>query len=328
LAYLVIILGALLTGAALFRHVTQKQSSSFTQEEFSGYLNYRLKHGKSYTVAETEYRFGLYLQAVKRVAEKNAKNTWRSAVNKFSDLTIEEFKAKYLGFRPSSNEAKQYEWSLLNKEPSNDVDWRTTEGVVTGVKDQRSCGSCWAFSATGALEGASKLQAKVDGDYSEQQLVDCSTSYGNEGCDGGLMNQAFDYVIDNGITTEKAYPYKGVDQKCKSKVGDFKITSYDNVPPNSSPALANACDQQPVAVAIEADEIMEYESGIFADKSCGDALDHGVLLVGYTKDIWIVKNSWGTSWGEEGYIRFSRSAISDKQGGICGILSAASYPTV
>ena len=142
------------------------------------------------------------------------------------------------------------------------------------------------------------------------------------------MNQAFQFVIDNGIETEAQYPYKARDQKCQSKVGDFKIKHFVNVPQKSSGALLNACTTQPVSVAIEADEIMDYKSGIFADTSCGTALDHGGLLVGYTDEYWKVKNSWSSDWGENGFIRFSRSAIPDKKGGICGILLAASYPTM
>jgi len=241
---------------------------------------------------------------------------------------MKEFKAKYLGYKPNPKEVKQFNLELLNAVPSNDADWRNKTGFVTAVKDQGQCGSCWAFSATGALEGvAAVAYQKPSQSFSEQQLVDCSRKYGNDGCDGGLMNQAFQFVIDNGIESEAQYPYKARDQACKSKVGDFKIGHFVNVPEKSSGALASACDQQPIAVAIEADEIMDYSSGIFADKNCGDQLDHGVLLVGYTADYWIVKNSWGSSWGEKGYIRMSRSVIPDTKGGICGILTAASYPT-
>jgi C1A family cysteine protease len=312
------------------RQQSQKLGIMLPHKVMHAFNVYQEKFDKTYdTPVEHAYRLAIFYNSLKRIEAKNKLGlSHTSGINHFSDLTKKEFKAKYLGYKPNPKEVKTYNNELLNAIPSNDVDWRNSTGVVTPVKDQGQCGSCWAFSATGAMEGVAALSyQKPSQSFSEQQLVDCSSKYGNEGCDGGLMNQAFQFVIDNGIETEAQYPYKARDQTCKSKVGDFKIAHFVNVPEKSSGALAGACDKQPVAVAIEADEIMDYESGIFADKNCGDQLDHGVLLVGYTADYWLVKNSWGNSWGEKGYIRMSRTAIPDKNGGICGILTAASYPT-
>lgn len=323
-------------GSAVFLHFRQKRVANDLPPKhvIEAFASFKQIHGKNYnSPQENAFRLVNFYKSYQRVAEKNAKNSYRSAIHHFSDLTKQEFKAKYLGYKPNVNEVKTYNYDLLRANRTNgDVDWRTKSGVVTPIKDQGQCGSCWAFSATGALEGVAAVSKKQPGmSFSEQQLVDCSTKYGNEGCDGGLMNQAFQFVIDNGIETEAQYPYKAVDQKCKSKVGDFKVSKFTNVPVKSTAALAAACDVQPVSVAIEADEIMDYDSGIFKDKNCGDALDHGVLLVGYVTsdpegEYWIVKNSWGTSWGEKGYIRMSRTVIPDKKGGICGILTASSYP--
>ena len=295
----------------------------------NAFQQWKSLHNKIYTSpAEEAHRFENFLKSYNRVKARNAVFTsFTSGLNKFSDLSKEEFKANYLGYKPTANSEKDYDYSLLEATPSNDVDWRTVTGVVTPIKDQGQCGSCWAFSATGSLEGVAQISGKQSFSFSEQQLVDCSSKYGNEGCNGGLMNQAFDYVIANGIETEAMYPYTARDGKCASKTGVYKIKSYKNVPTKSSTALASACDTQPVSVAIEADEIMDYTGGIFSDTSCGSNLDHGVLLVGYTANAWIVKNSWGTSWGEAGYIRMSRTALPDKKGGICGILMASSYPT-
>jgi C1A family cysteine protease len=295
------------------------------------FVSFKQKFGKTYnSPKEFAFRFAKFLSTFRKIEATNALGlSHTSALNQFSDLTKEEFKAKYLGYKPNTNEVLTYNNELLNAIPSNDVDWRSTTGVVTPIKDQGQCGSCWAFSATGSLEGTAALGAKQPSlSFSEQQLVDCSTKYGNEGCNGGLMNQAFQYVIEHGIETEAQYPYKARDQICKSKTGAFKVGHFANVPVKSSGALAAACNIQPVSVAIEADEIMSYSGGIFADKNCGSQLDHGVLLVGYTADYWIVKNSWGSTWGEQGYIRMSRTAIPDTKGGICGILTAASYPTL
>jgi C1A family cysteine protease len=144
------------------------------------------------------------------------------------DLTNAEFKATYLGLLPKKTASVFGTHKHSGKAPAASVDWRT-KGDVQKVKDQGQCGSCWAFSTVGSLESADAIQKGTLGDFSEQQLVDCSTSYGNMGCNGGLMDYAFQYVIDNGITTESAYPYKAVDQKCKVQGGDFKITKFTDV---------------------------------------------------------------------------------------------------
>lgn len=329
-----ILLGAIALSGALFVHMnnTQANKSFYPPKHIrDAFTTYKSRFNKAYATPQEEmHRLINFWKSYERVSAKNSANKgYTSAVNMFSDMSKEEFKAKYLGYRPKTQRSGEVEFSLLNGVPSNDVDWRTKTGVVTPVKDQGQCGSCWAFSTTGAVEGsAAVLSGKAGLSFSEQQLVDCSSSYGNEGCNGGLMESAFQYIQANGITTEDEYPYKARDQTCKTKVGVYKVKGYKNVPEKSSAALANAVDQQPIAIAIEADEIMEYDSGVFDDTSCGRALDHGVLLVGYTADAWIVKNSWSKSWGEDGYIRFSRKAVPDKQGGICGLLMDASYPTV
>lgn len=332
--YLLVILGAIALGSAVFLHCKNHKlgHSMVSPKVIEAWVAYKQKFGKQYaTPVEQLFRLKNFYATYQKIEAKRAMKglTYTVGFHHFADMSKEEFRAKYLGYKANANEVKTYNEELLKGTPANTIDWRTQTGVVTPVKDQGQCGSCWAFSSTGALEGVAAVSGKQPGlSFSEQQLVDCSWKYGNEGCNGGLMNQAFQYVIDNGINSEAAYPYKARDQTCLNKVSIFKIAHFANVPPNSSGALANACDQQPVAVAIEADEIMSYTGGVFNDPSCGDQLDHGVLLVGYTDDYWIVKNSWSASWGEKGYIRMSRTAIPDKQGGICGILTAASFPTL
>jgi len=218
---------------------------------------------------------------------------------------------------------------------ADSVDWRE-KGVVTGVKNQEQCGSCWAFSATGAVEGAwaIKYGAKKLVSLSEQNLIDCSGDYGNYGCDGGLMDNAFEYIFQNrGIDTEDSYPYTGVDGSCKYSANSVgaSVYSYADVNPGSERELTNAIGTAgPVSVAIDASQasFQFYSSGVYFEPSCSSyQLDHGVLAVGYgsqnSQDFYIVKNSWGPEWGSNGYILMARNKHNN-----CGIASAASYPLV
>jgi C1A family cysteine protease len=211
------------------------------------------------------------------------------------------------------------------------VDWRQ-KNAVTPVKNQQQCGSCWAFSTTGSVEGAHAIKTGNLVSLSEQQLVDCSGAQGNQGCNGGLMDQAFQYIIsNNGITTESSYPYTAQQGTCQTNVTSAAtISSFVDVTANSETSLMQAINVGPVSIAIEADQpcFQFYSGGILSDPSCGTQLDHGVLLVGYGTDsstntpYWIVKNSWGASWGESGYIRLIRNQNE------CGVAAEASYPVV
>lgn len=225
------------------------------------------------------------------------------------------------------------------------VDWRT-KGAVTDVKSQGSCGSCWSFSTTGSLEGIYAITHGSLVSFSEQQLVDCDNGIRkNHGCNGGLMDLAFDWISSNGgLCTEQDYPYlsgttekAGTCQKsCKLTQGS-KISKYTDVIPNSDEAMMTALAQQPVSVAIQASQkdFQLYKSGIFTGV-CGSELDHGVLLVGYgtqnNLDYYILKNSWGTSWGMSGYILIGKgidpttSKPYNDGAGQCGVLSEGSYP--
>jgi C1A family cysteine protease len=223
------------------------------------------------------------------------------------------------------------------------VDW-TSNGAVTPVKDQGQCGSCWSFSTTGALEGAYAIKTGKLVIFSEQQLVDCDT-LGNggrdHGCNGGLMDNAFSWIgKNNGLCTESDYPYVSGTTKtagtCKSScsnVAGSDVVKFVDVDSASDLAFSTAIAQQPVSVAIEADqrEFQLYKSGVFTG-SCGTNLDHGVLAVGYGVDAGVeyykVKNSWSTTWGEGGYIRLGKGANYNGGSGQCGILLEASYPVV
>mmetsp|Transcript_14149 Transcript_14149/g.33016 ORF Transcript_14149/g.33016 Transcript_14149/m.33016 type:complete len:328 (-) Transcript_14149:48-1031(-) len=256
---------------------------------------------------------------------------YKTALNRFADLTNKEFRAFYTGFKFVPRNDTMENALLLTGEAPDSVDWRT-KGVVTPVKNQQQCGSCWSFSATGSLEGAYAIKTGKLVSFSEQELVDCDKT--DSGCGGGLMDNAFDWIQQNGgIDTEADYPYTAMDGRCdaskKAKhVGT--VSGHVDVPSNNEEQLKLAVAKGPVSVAIEADQsaFQMYSGGVFSG-TCGTQLDHGVLVVGYGteggKDYWIVKNSWGANWGDSGYILLERGKGGAGQ---CGIAMQPSYPLV
>ncbi len=220
------------------------------------------------------------------------------------------------------------------------VDWRK-RNAVTPVKNQANCGSCWSFSATGSIEGINAITNHKLVNVSEQELIDCSSMYGNHGCEGGLMDNAFKYVIDNGgLCSEEDYPYNADQGMCQSNncKNIVVISDYADVEPNNEKVLMRAVAHQPISVAIQANltSFRFYKSGVYQDPDCGDDLDHGVLIVGYGKDMfqgldyWIVKNSWTSKWGDEGYVKILRNyeKYGGDPSGMCGIAVQPSYPII
>ena len=226
------------------------------------------------------------------------------------------------------------------KSTPDSVNW-VEKGAVTPVKDQGQCGSCWSFSTTGALEGAYFLKTGDLVAFSEQELVDCDNLKNggrDHGCNGGLMDNAFSWIEKHdGLCTEEEYPYTSGKSKsagsCQScdPVSDSKIVNFKDVSKNSDDAMMEALAQQPISIAIQADQkdFQLYKSGVFTG-SCGTKLDHGVLAVGYGSedgvDYYLVKNSWSSTWGDNGYIRLGRGDDFNKGAGQCGMLMQASYP--
>jgi cathepsin L len=296
---------ALIGAAAILLNHQQSTPSPFE--------SWKTTHSISFTSeVENAYRERIFLKNFAEIEAHNANEfrTYSMGLNQFSAMTQEEFAANYLTLIVPDSDISEVSTDDVYL---GDVDW-VSKGAVTGVKNQGSCGSCWAFSTTGGLEGLSKIGHGSLQSFSEQQLVDCDTT--SSGCNGGLMDKAYVYTKTNGITHESEYPYKGVKQTCKTHTGAFKNGGYSALRDCSS--LANAVNGRPVSVAVDATNWSKYSSGIF--NNCKTGLNHGVLLVGLTEQYWHVKNSWGTTWGEKGYIRLSR-------GDTCGICRQASYPT-
>jgi len=297
-------------------------------------------NAKVYGSSEEEsLRVAIFEANLARVSAHNSKGlSWTMAMNEFGDLTPQEFAAARIGGYIPRKLRRVNPFDVVIAAPSSvdiptSIDW-TTKGAVTPVKNQGQCGSCWAFSTTGSTEGVNAVNGKGLVSLSEQQLVDCSGSYGNEGCNGGLMDNAFQYIIANGgLCTEAAYPYTATDGTCKTSCKKTTtIKGYKDVTSDSDASLAAAVAQQPVSVAIEADQssFQLYSGGVMT-AACGTNLDHGVLAVGYGTasgvEYWKVKNSWGASWGEAGYIRLGRGSQYNGGAGQCGIYSEPSYPT-
>ena len=286
------------------------------------YLDYIKDYNKEFIYDN----FLTFKDNINLIQEHNKGNhTYTLRVNDLSDQNIS---SNNIIYQPSNS---TYEGDDKNVIMPFSIDWREKD-VITGVKNQGRCGSCWSFSATGSIEAIHAIETGVLLNISEQQLVDCSVDYGNHGCQGGSMDNAFKYVIDNGLCSEENYPYQAKQGQCMNCREIINISDYKDVRPNNEEILKRVVHQQPVSVAIQANlkSFQLYSSGIYSDPSCGTHLDHGVLIVGYghdfyhNMDYWIVKNSWGPLWGENGYIRIQRN-IEDNSG-LCGIAMQPSIP--
>jgi len=203
-------------------------------------------------------------------------------------------------------------------DPPSSVNW-VERGAVSPVRDQGMCGGDYAFAGAGAVNSLHAIFGNGLADVSEQQLLDCSSAYGGKGCPGGSLHTAFDYIAANGATTRDAYPTTGTSGECKINGGAIKISGYTDIPKGDCGALEAAVARQPVMAVINGESLNDYSGGILSSNATDLNLDHAVLVVGYTPDYWLVQNSWGSSWGEQGYVRLQR-------GDRIGICDLATYP--
>jgi len=306
------------------------------REYLKAWKDFTSKYGKTYNHNEVLNLFQIFKNNVDYVDNFNGEGkSFTVEINQYADLSNKEFQAHYMGL-------KTIDASKRNNDNVEELDgptplpafwdWRA-KGAVTHVKDQGHCGSCWSFSSTGATEGCHFVTNGTLISLSEQNLIDCSVVWGNEGCQGGLMDDAFQYMISNGgIDSELSYPYLAKDGKCNynATACASAVNDYKDVNSGSESSLQKAVYMAPVAVAIDASlsSFQLYSGGVYYEAACSSTqLDHGVLAVGWgydnsTKmDYWIVKNSWGIGWGQEGYIWMARNKSNN-----CGIATMASYP--
>ncbi|CAL2251912.1 unnamed protein product [Prunus armeniaca] len=298
------------------------------------------KYGRVYADnAEKERRFAIFKKNVQFVEKFNTEGnkTYKLGLNEHSDLSDEEFLRQRTGYKRATELTSSANISFRYKDLSPtdvppSIDWRE-KGAVAPIKDQGSCGCCWAFSAVAAVEGIIQIKTGNLISLSEQQLLDCTSGYDNQGCNGGFIPSTFEYIRQSGgIASEGNYPYHAVQGTCNANQPAVQITGYEKVPENSEEDLLKAVSMQPVSIAIvgSGNEFRNYQSGVFSATDCGTRLDHAVTVVGYgtTEDgtkYWLLKNQWGESWGENGYMKILRDAGPPE--GVCGLARDAYYPT-
>jgi C1A family cysteine protease len=311
--------------------------ASAMSEIESAFLGWITEHGKSYTSME-EYGFRLsqFVRAHNEIMTHNESSaSFKLGHNTMSDWTEAEYKA-LLTYQPMEEHMLNVEYHPETVQASGEIDWRSYNGYsyVQPVKNQASCGSCWTFSAVACMENHWAIKTGKLYSLSEQQLVDCDTQC--YGCNGGVQAYAFQYYKSYYAHSEETYSYKAKEGTCKynsytpTDVKTKGWTGYTNVTANNESQMKAALQKGVLAVAIQADQssFQRYRTGIFDSASCGTQLDHATNVVGWGseagQEYWIMRNSWGTTWGEQGYMRLAIQSGA----GVCGIQMQPLYPTV
>uniref|UniRef100_A0A1J3F8D0 cathepsin H n=1 Tax=Noccaea caerulescens TaxID=107243 RepID=A0A1J3F8D0_NOCCA len=293
------------------------------------------RYGKRYQSAEEmKLRFSVFKENLGLIRSTNKKGLpYKLSVNQFADLTWQEFQRHSLGAAQNCSATLKGSHKLTEASLPETKDWRE-DGIVSPVKDQGHCGSCWTFSTTGALEAAYHQAFGKGISLSEQQLVDCAGAFNNFGCHGGLPSQAFEYIKYNGgLDTEKDYPYTGKDGDCKFSAENIGVQVLDsvNITLGAEEEMKHAVGLvRPVSVAYQVvHEFRFYKKGVFTSTTCGNTpmdVNHAVLAVGYGVEdgvpYWLIKNSWGGDWGENGYFKMEMGK------NMCGVATCSSYPVV
>jgi len=306
--------------------------TAMTYHPFETFLQ---TYSKQYDGAEKAYRHSVFMSNLEEIKAINAQqSSWTAGVNRFSDLTWEEFQARVLMAPQDCSATHTGTYGRPRRPRPFCVDWEK-KGKLGPIKNQGHCGSCWTFSTTGALEAHHFMKYGNRVNLSEQQLVDCAGDFNNHGCNGGLPSQAFEYIMYNGgLDSEDAYPYKGVDGQCAyasegvaAKVaGVVNITSFDEAAIEDAVAFHG-----PVSIAYQVSpDFRLYKSGIYNGTCASDqqSVNHAVVAVGYGREglfgtkYWRVRNSWGPTWGEDGHFRILRGVNK------CGLSDCASFPLV
>ncbi|XP_071355580.1 pro-cathepsin H [Trachinotus anak] len=304
------------------------------QDEFH-FKSWMAQHNKAYNMQEYHERLQIFTENKRRIDKHNEGNhSFTMRLNQFSDMTFSEFRKSFLWSQPQNCSATRGNYLSSNGPYPDSIDWRKKGNFVTDVKSQGGCGSCWTFSTTGCLESVTAITTGRLTPLSEQQLVDCAQDFNNHGCNGGLPSQAFEYIVYNkGLMTEKDYPYTAIEGVCKyqpqmaaAHVKDvMNITAYDEM------GMVDAVGKRnPVSFAFEVTEdFMHYHQGVYTSTKCHnttDKVNHAVLAVGYGEEngtpYWIVKNSWSSSWGIDGYFLIERGK------NMCGLAACSSFPLV
>ena len=326
----------------LFYSFLLKFTDAFETDDNSWiqFNQFQKRFNKLYTTLdEFEKRFSIFKMNLRTIIEHNSNpnQNFTMSINPFTDLTPEEFKIQYAsGYKPLQSYGC-VSYTNHGSDLPTQLDW-VSKGVVQSVRDQGQCGSCWAFATTANAESVWAISTGELPDLSEQYLVDCATGFGyfNMGCNGGQPDSALKYMINKGQCSEYTYPYTAKQGNCDvcSQPSDVTFSSCYDVKSNDQLSLKNAVLKNPVVVAIEADTkyFQSYSSGILTESiKCGTNLDHAVEIVGYGSEngikYWKVRNSWSSSWGEDGYVRIERSD-STNDPGVCGIAMEPSFISI